>query len=83
MKKLGMLAGLVFVAWIPFVLAQEAAPAGVSENATVKRYYCPMDGYLSEKPGYCPICGMKLPEKEMTLEEADRLAEEAQKKGIL
>ena len=34
--------------------------AGIPPNE-VARYQCPMDeGYLSEKPGACPLCGMAL-----------------------
>ena len=35
--------------------------AGVSVSATPKGYHCPMHrNYHSDKPGECPICGMRL-----------------------
>ncbi len=40
-----------------------AAPQVLSANQEVKMYVCPMDGYASDKPGECPLCGMSLEEK--------------------
>jgi len=38
----------------------EKTPAGTAEKANIK-YHCPMHlTYISDKPGNCPICGMKL-----------------------
>ena len=34
---------------------------GTAKSQTVQKYHCPMHPtYVSDKPGNCPICGMKL-----------------------
>jgi RND family efflux transporter MFP subunit len=44
--------------WI--VLRKNAAPK-TEITSKVQKYHCPMHpGYISDKPGDCPICGMKL-----------------------
>jgi hypothetical protein len=45
-----------------------AAHATMGDMKTV--YACPMDGYTSEKPGDCALCGMSLEKKEMTASDA-------------
>lgn len=46
----------------------------------VKMYVCPMDGYTSDKPGKCPLCGMNLKEKEMTAADAQSALDKAKEK---
>jgi RND family efflux transporter MFP subunit len=46
--------GLAFISW-------KNKTANQSENAKKDVYYCPMHkDYVSDKPGNCPICSMKL-----------------------
>ncbi len=45
-----------------------AAHAKAGDMKTV--YACSMDGYTSEKPGECELCGMFLEKKEMTAADA-------------
>jgi hypothetical protein len=66
MKKLVM--ALVFSLLLnPMVYAQpageQAAPEGAEAFSPAKRYFCPMDGFESDKPGKCEKCGMELVEK--------------------
>jgi len=82
MKKI--MSSFLFVALIfaPFAFAEEtmkSMPMGeqMSDKGMKKMYQCPMDGYLSEKAGKCPKCGMDLVEKQMKAEEV-KAAEEAQ-----
>lgn len=46
-------------------MGQAASPPRVVEpgNKKLHTYICPMDGYISDKPGKCPRCGMDLVEK--------------------
>ncbi len=82
MKKI--MSSFLFVALIfaPFAFAEEAMksmPMGeqMSDKRMKKMYQYPMDGYLSEKAGKYPKCGMDLMEKEMSAQEV-KAAEEAQ-----
>ena len=61
----------------PEILAVSQAS---STNQKVKTYVCPMDGYASDKPGECPLCGMNLEEKEMTAAEAEAAMEKTSNK---
>ena len=45
-----------------------SAHAKAGDMKTV--YACSMDGYTSEKPGECALCGMFLEKKEMTAADA-------------
>jgi rubrerythrin len=47
--------------------ATQSAPVSTEK---MKVYVCSMDQYTSEKPGNCPMCGMKMQEKEMTAADA-------------
>ena len=60
---------LVAVLVSPMVYAQLAAEESAStmgtaseEVAPAKKYFCPMDGFVSDKPGKCQKCGMDLVE---------------------
>jgi len=45
--------------------ARRGAPAAAEAPAAAARYHCPMHpSYVSDEPGDCPICGMKLVEVE-------------------
>lgn len=74
---------LVLVAMVvaPVAFAEEMAksmPMGdMAKQGMMKVYHCSMDGYTSDKPGTCPLCGMKLQEKEMTADEAKKAMEES------
>lgn len=61
----------------PEILA--VSPAS-SADQKVKMYVCPMDGYASDKPGKCPLCGMDLAENEMTAAEAEAVMEKTSNK---
>ncbi len=36
-----------------------------AKNLGAKKYFCPMDGFVSDKPGKCKKCGMELIEEEV------------------
>jgi RND family efflux transporter MFP subunit len=58
------LAGILFGggAWLVLHRTMAPAPAGALQ---AQKYYCPMHPeYVSDHPGDCPICGMKLVPKE-------------------
>ena len=61
----------------PEILAVSQAS---SADQKVKMYVCPMDGYASDKPGKCPLCGMDLEEEEMTAAEAEAAMEKISNK---
>ena len=52
----------VLAAWALFVIAGCGKSAGIAETGQEKiMYHCPMHTtYVSDKPGDCPICGMRL-----------------------
>jgi membrane fusion protein, copper/silver efflux system len=59
---LGFLAAAILIAggYFAYMHRGKNAPGAVVEPAKV-RYHCPMHpNYISDKPGNCPICGMKL-----------------------
>ena len=73
MKKLYslLLAGLLVVIAQGSVLAEAGHdhPAGTpAHNDKVKVYQCPMDKYTVSHE--CPLCGMKMEEKEVTAADA-------------
>ena len=60
---------LVAVLVSPMAYAQLAAEESASTTGTAseevtpaKKYFCPMDGFMSDKPGKCEKCGMDLVE---------------------
>lgn len=59
----------------PVVYAQPASeqmmPEGVEVSSPAKKYFCPMDGFESDKPGRCEKCGMELVEKPAVAEETE------------
>ncbi len=44
-------------------VGQGCAGAGAGKGPVAATYACPMDGYVSDKPGKCPRCGMELQKK--------------------
>lgn len=53
-----LLGSLVALAWVG---CKPAAPAAGTAPATATKYFCPMHPtYVSDRPGDCPICHMKL-----------------------
>ena len=55
------LVGLVGLGMIAGAFLERRRPAEAREAVTTDRYHCPMHpSYVSDKPGSCPICGMKL-----------------------
>ena len=81
MRKIAMFLVLASLLFAPGVFAEEMAksmPMGeMGKEGMMKMYQCPMDGYTSETPGECPLCGMKLEEKEMSADEAKKALEES------
>jgi RND family efflux transporter MFP subunit len=64
MKRAALVFGLIALVaagGIGFLLGRRSGPAKVAESVESVRYTCPMHpGYVSDKPGNCPICSMKL-----------------------
>ena len=88
MKKLYsfVLAGLLVVIAQGSALAEaghEHAAGTPAHHDKVKVYQCPMDKYTVAHD--CPLCGMKMEEKEMTAGEAqaaiDKSKDEMRKRG--
>lgn len=48
-------------------MTTEGKTEGIGE--TEYEYVCPMNCYVSDKPGDCPVCGMHLEKKEMPVDE--------------
>lgn len=61
---------MVFVS-LGHAAAEHDHAAHAQAGAMKTVYVCPMDGYTSEKPGECPLCGMFLEEKEMPAADAN------------
>lgn len=81
MKKLAISFLLVTMVFVPIALAQEEHSHIHTEAAAVTKVYrCPMDGYTSEKPGKCTLCGMDLLETEVTTQEAEAIKAALEKK---
>jgi len=75
-------AGLVFGAGVVALLPQSAlfhvpdAHDHSAEVATGERWACPMMDFIGNKPGDCPVCGMKMTKVtagELTLEQRRRM----------
>jgi len=81
MKKLYslVLAGLLVAITQGSVLAGHDHPAGTpAHDDKVKVYQCSMDKYTV--PAECPLCGMKMEEKEMTAADAQAAIDQAKEK---
>jgi membrane fusion protein, copper/silver efflux system len=58
---LSLLAALLVLAGCSKIDHDESGHAGHSKSSSEQKYHCPMHPtYISDKPGDCPICGMKL-----------------------
>lgn len=58
---LAVLGGIGLALYFGRVGRVQSAPQGNEIRSTATRYHCPMHPtYVSDKPGDCPICGMKL-----------------------
>lgn len=60
---LGLAAGAAFVAFLPRETLFVSAPAASSTaalSAPGERWACPMMDFIGQKPGDCPVCGMKM-----------------------
>ncbi|HEX2851987.1 MAG TPA: efflux RND transporter periplasmic adaptor subunit [Opitutaceae bacterium] len=58
----GLLAGALVIALLPkdtLFLAPDT-PDTAAETATGERWACPMMDFIGNKPGACPVCGMKM-----------------------
>jgi RND family efflux transporter MFP subunit len=64
MKRAAVVGGVVALAaagGLGFLVGRRAGPSGIASSAESARYTCPMHpAYVSDKPGNCPICSMKL-----------------------
>ena len=52
------------------VQTEAIEPVAQETEQVAKKYFCPMDGFESDKPGKCEKCGMDLVEKVAATEEA-------------
>jgi hypothetical protein len=77
MKKISVLflSGLFILAGHGLALAEHDAAS--MSGGMVKVHQCPMDKYTM--PVNCPVCGMKMEEKEMTTAEANEAIEKSSK----
>lgn len=58
---IGFVLASVLVSGGYWIISRQNAAQGPSATAKVQKYHCPMHpDYVSDKPGDCPICGMKL-----------------------
>jgi hypothetical protein len=63
MKKffLGFILAIVLLSVGYWIVTRQNAAQGPATTQIVQKYHCPMHPqYISDKPGDCPICGMKL-----------------------
>jgi len=78
MKKISMLLVLTAVLLAPAVFAEDMAKSmPMQDSQMMKVHQCSMDGYTAEKAGECPLCGMKLEEKELPADEAKAALEKS------
>lgn len=58
----GLLAGALLIALLPqrLLFTLPAAHDHAAEAATGERWACPMMDFIGNKPGNCPVCGMKM-----------------------
>ena len=58
---LGFLVAAVLAAGGAWLLLRKPSQPGPTQVAQAQKYYCPMHpSYVSDKPGDCPICSMRL-----------------------
>jgi RND family efflux transporter MFP subunit len=58
---IGFILASVLVTGGYWIISRPNAAQGPATSPKVQKYYCPMHPeYISNKPGDCPICGMKL-----------------------
>jgi len=58
---LGFLAAAMLAAGCAWLLLREPSQQAPAQVAQAQKYYCPMHpSYVSDKPGDCPICSMRL-----------------------
>jgi RND family efflux transporter MFP subunit len=78
---IGFVLASVLVSGGYWIISKQNAAHGSATSPKVQKYHCPMHpAYVSDKPGDCPICGMKLvpmengtsPEKTAKGEQAGR-----------
>lgn len=75
----GLLVGLAFVALLPerTLFVHDDPHAAEEGSATGERWACPMMDFIGNKPGDCPVCGMKLQKVtsgELTREQQRRMS---------
>ncbi len=72
----GLAAGIVTVASIPATKLFPAPPAPAAAAAAGERWACPMMDFIGNRPGDCPVCGMKMTKVtagELTREQQNRM----------
>jgi len=58
---IGFILASVLVSGGYWIITRQNAAQGPATSQKVQKYHCPMHPeYISDKPGDCPICGMKL-----------------------
>lgn len=75
----GLVAGAVLVALLPERTLFAPPPAAETAGASGERYACPMMDFIGNKPGDCPVCGMKMTKVtagELTREQQRRMGVE-------
>ena len=65
------------VAYAVEAVQTETVPAAAEATTPAKKYFCPMDGFESDKPGKCEKCGMDLVQKVEAPEMAEEVTESA------
>jgi len=73
----GLIAGALVIALLPqdTLFSKPDAPDAAAALATGERWACPMMDFIGNKPGACPVCGMK-----MTKVTAGELSREQQRR---
>lgn len=77
----GLAAGATLVALLPepTLFADRSDSAAAHAGTTGERYACPMMDFIGQKPGDCPVCGMKMTKVtagELTREQQRRMGVE-------